>query len=158
MRTVLEERVKCRQFETNSTTISGTHVIRCMHHTLLSTLFLCYRISMTRFVKDKHTWPCQGQGHVCLYLPKFHCELNPIENCWCHDMQAHCNGSIVHLRKIIFEAFDTVTTDMIARFFCKCDDYQAAYLEGHSCHTVDKAIKRYKSHRSVGKYKSDSNG
>ena len=21
-------------------------------------------------------------GHECIFLPKFHCELNPIEQCW----------------------------------------------------------------------------
>lgn len=87
-----------------------------------------------------------------MYIPKFHCELNPIESCWCHakkHTRAHCNGSIVRLRKIIPEAFDTITMDMIARFFCKCNDYQSAYLEGHSCATVDKAIKKYKSHRRI---------
>jgi len=24
----------------------------------------------------------EGHGHVCMYLPKFHCELNPIELLW----------------------------------------------------------------------------
>lgn len=24
-----------------------------------------------------------GRGHMCLFLPPFHCELNPIERCWC---------------------------------------------------------------------------
>lgn len=25
-----------------------------------------------------------GRGHVCLFIPRFHCELNPIGRCWCH--------------------------------------------------------------------------
>jgi hypothetical protein len=24
----------------------------------------------------------EGQGHICMFLPKFHCELNPIEMLW----------------------------------------------------------------------------
>ena len=24
----------------------------------------------------------ESQGHVCMFLPKFHCELNPIEMLW----------------------------------------------------------------------------
>ena len=24
----------------------------------------------------------EGQGHICVFLPKFHCELNPIEMVW----------------------------------------------------------------------------
>lgn len=94
----------------------------------------------------------EEQGHVCLYLPKFHCELNPIERCWCHAKKytrAQCNGSITRLRKIIPEAFETITLDMIARFFTKSNDYETAYREGHSCNTVDKVVKTYKSHRRV---------
>ena len=43
-----------------------------------------------------------GRGHMCVFIPKFHCELNPIERCWCHAKKytrAHCNGSIIRLRK-----------------------------------------------------------
>ena len=91
-------------------------------------------------------------GHICLYLPKFHCELNPIEQCWCHGKKhtrSHCNGSIVRLRKIVPESLDGITLDTIARFFSKSGDYETAFREGHSCDTVDKAIKQYKSHRRV---------
>lgn len=94
----------------------------------------------------------ESRGHVCLYLPKFHCELNPIEQCWCHAKKytrAHCNGSIVRLRKIVPESLDQITLDMISRFFGKTCDYDTAYREGHSCTTVDKAVKQYKSHRRV---------
>ena len=142
-----------------SSYFSGTHAcnyVYASHHAMHIVLLLQDFNDQTTILQNE----VEGRGHVCLYLPKFHCELNPIENCWCYakkHTRAHCNGSIVRLRKIIPEAFDTVTKDMIARFFCKCDDYQAAYLEGHSCHTVDKTIKQYKSHRRVAKCKSDSN-
>jgi hypothetical protein len=29
-------------------------------------------------------------GHVCLFLPKFHCELNPMELFWSYFKQAYC--------------------------------------------------------------------
>ena len=90
-------------------------------------------------------------GHMCLYLPKFHCELNPIERCWCHakkQTKAFCNGSIERLRRTVPEALDSITMDMIAKFFMKTNDYEDAY-KGHSCHTVDTVIKTYKSHRRI---------
>ena len=94
----------------------------------------------------------ESLGHICIYLPKFHCELNPIESCWCQAknvLRAHCNGSIVGLQKIIPESLDGIPMDTIARFFCKSGDYERAYLEGHSCHTVDTAVRQYKSHRRI---------
>ena len=91
-----------------------------------------------------------GRGHVCLYLPKFHCELNPIERVWCHakkHTRANCNGSIVRLREIVPESLDGIPKDTIARFFRKREDYETAYRDGHSCATVDAIVKQYKSHR-----------
>ncbi len=26
----------------------------------------------------------ESRSHICLFYPKFHCELNAIEQCWCH--------------------------------------------------------------------------
>ena len=94
----------------------------------------------------------ESRGHVCLYLPKFHCELNPIEMCWCHakkHTRAYCNGFIIRLRKIVPESLDNILLDVIARFFSKAGDYERAYRDGHSCDTVDKAVKQYKSYRRV---------
>jgi hypothetical protein len=87
-----------------------------------------------------------------LYLPKFHCELNPIERVWCHakkHTRAYCNGSIVRLRKIVPESLEGIPKDTIARFFVKSQDYEDAYRDGHSCSTVDAVVKTYKSHRRV---------
>ena len=33
-------------------------------------------------------------GHRAIFIPKFHCELNPIECCWCHSKRytrSHCD-------------------------------------------------------------------
>lgn len=96
----------------------------------------------------------QSRGHICLYLPKFHCELNPIESVWCFSKKhtrSHSNGTIVRLRKIVPESLLLVTKDTIGRFFAKCREYEAAYTDGHTCASVDKALKQYKSHRRVTK-------
>ena len=40
----------------------------------------------------------EEMGHMCTYIPKYHCELNPIERCWCQaklHTRAYANGSIV---------------------------------------------------------------
>ena len=95
-----------------------------------------------------------SKGHLCFFLPKFHCELNPIERCWCHakrHTRAYCNGSIVRLRKIVPEGFTTVSKDLITSYFLTCRDFERAYVAGNTCKTVDKAVKIYKSHRRVSK-------
>ena len=41
------------------------------------------------------------KGHACLFLPKFHCELNPIEKCWAQAKRytrAHTNYTVQRLR------------------------------------------------------------
>lgn len=94
----------------------------------------------------------RSRGHICVYLPKFHCELNPIELVWCQSKKytrSHCNGTITRLRKLVPESLSMVSKDTIGNFFSKCRDFEAAYRDGHTCETVDKAVKVYKSHRRV---------
>ena len=56
----------------------------------------------------------------CMIFPKFHCELSVIERVGCHSKKhtrAYANGSIVRLRRLVPEGLDSVTTDMIKKFF-----------------------------------------
>ena len=87
-----------------------------------------------------------------MFFPKFHCELNAIERCWCHAKKfsrAYANGTITRLRTIVPQALDTCKPDLICKFFLTCRDYLNAYAEGHTCKNVDEAVKIYKSHRRV---------
>ena len=71
----------------------------------------------------------ESRGHLCMYFPKFHCELNAIERCWCHAKKysrAHANGTITRLRTIVPKALDTCT--IISKFFCTCRDYMKAWM------------------------------
>ena len=77
--------------------------------------------------KNSKTILCElieGRGHniMCTYVPKFHCELNPIERCWCQakkHTRAYANGSTVRLRKIVPKALSLVSKDLIMKFFQK---------------------------------------
>ena len=47
----------------------------CMYHVLsLQDNFVNEKPMIQKYV--------EGQVHVCLFLPKFHCKLNPIEMLW----------------------------------------------------------------------------
>ena len=46
----------------------------------------------------------ESRFHICLFFPKFHCELNAIEQCWCHAKKysrQYVNGSIIRPRKVV---------------------------------------------------------
>ena len=89
---------------------------------------------------------------VCLYYPKFHCELSPIERVWCQSKkytQKYANGTIVRLRCIVPEGLDSVSTELIKKYFRTCRDYERAYREGVTGRDVEAKVKLYKSHRRV---------
>ena len=75
----------------------------------------------------------EEKGHVVYMLPKFHCELNPIEQVWAEAKRyskAHCNHSIVSLRKTIRLAVESTSHDNIKKRFTKVRHYMFAYFEG----------------------------
>ena len=93
-----------------------------------------------------------SRGHLCVFYPKYHCELSPIELVWCiakKYTRAYANGSIVRLRKLVPEGLDSVTTEQIKKFFRLCRDYERVYREGLTGKAVEERIKVYKSHRRV---------
>ena len=92
------------------------------------------------------------RGHICVFYPKFHCELSPIERVWCQSKKhtrAYADGTITRLRRIVPEGLDSVTTDQIKKFFQTCRDYEKAYREGSTGREVEQRVKLYKSHRRV---------
>ena len=89
------------------------------------------------------------QGHICLFLPKYHCELNPIERNWCHAKRVarqYVNGSIVKLRQVVPSSLNSVTNEMMNKFFKTCRDYKMAYRSGCKGRDVEETVKMYKSH------------
>ena len=57
----------------------------------------------------------EARGHLCIFFPKFHCELNAIERCWCHAKKytrAYAKGSITRLRKLVPEGLNSCTPDL----------------------------------------------
>ena len=74
-----------------------------------------------------------ANGHICIFLPKFHCELNPIERCWAQAKRytrAHCNYSIDGLRNNIPQALDSISNENIRSHFRKVRHYMCGYMQG----------------------------
>ena len=93
------------------------------------------------------------RGLQCFFIPKFHCELNPIERVWGQSKRycrAYTNFTIAKLREIIDPALDSVNVELIRKYFRKVREYEKAYLEGKKAgKEVEAAVKVYKSHRRV---------
>jgi len=106
-----------------------------------------------KYEKTKLETLLTEHGYRGFFIPKFHCELNPIERVWAQSKQytrAHCDYSFKGLEDTIGPALDSVTVDMIRKFFRKMRDYLQAYREGHIAGPeLEKAIKTYKSHRRI---------
>ena len=94
----------------------------------------------------------ENRGHKCLHLPKFHCELNPIEQVWCQakkHTKSYGDYTLPTMRKLIPEALNSVTVDNIRKYFQKTRDYERAYRQGHGGLALETAVKFCKSHRRV---------
>ena len=93
------------------------------------------------------------KDHKCLYLPKFHCELNPIERVWGQAKvysRAHTTFTLVGLRSIVHPALDSFPTDLMRKYFRRVLEYERAYLEGKKAgKELEAAVKLYKSHRRI---------
>lgn len=99
-----------------------------------------------KYEKTKVEHVLLDSGYKAYFIPKFHCELNPIEMVWGQAKKytrANCNYSFTGLEANLDAAFDSVTLDSIHKYFRKMRDYLAAYREG------GKGLKKYKSHRKV---------
>ena len=63
--------------------------------------------------------------HTVMFVPKFYCELNTIERVWGQAKVYSCkysNFTLARLRQIVDLALDSVSTDLIHKYFRKVQD------------------------------------
>ena len=81
---------------------------------------------MIKIVEEMRDFKCKtrveelilSKSHRAMFIPKFHCEFNPIECVWCHAkqyMQSYCDYSYNNLEKIIETTLDSVSTELIRK-------------------------------------------
>ncbi|KAF8597230.1 hypothetical protein BDV93DRAFT_513540 [Ceratobasidium sp. AG-I] len=95
----------------------------------------------------------EAAGHKCLFLPKFHCELNPIEMYWGYSkrlFRQKCDGTLPTARRLVPECLNSCNTVTIRHFWRKCWRYMDAYSKGLTGKQAEFAVKKYKSHRRIG--------
>ncbi|KAF0699165.1 Aste57867_10261 [Aphanomyces stellatus] len=91
-------------------------------------------------------------GHLCLFFPKYHCELNPIESYWCganRHARSNCDYSWEGLVKCVPRSLESVPLSSIRKFFRRCSHYIQAYSYGLEYNMSQYAHKKYKSHRRI---------
>ena len=106
--------------------------------------------------KEWLTEVIESRGHQILYLPKFHCELNPIERVWAHvkhDLRKKCEYSLKSLRAQLPVTLENVSVDAVRRYFRRTDRYVSAYagLNGVTLTPTEAAYvtRKYSSHRRI---------
>ena len=103
-----------------------------------------------KYEKTKVEHLVSNRGYRAFFIPKFHCELNPIEACWGQSKRytrAHCDYSFPGP---VNPGLNSVTLDQIQKFFRKIRETMRAYREDISAGPdLEKALKQYKSHRRV---------
>jgi transposase len=100
--------------------------------------FLAQRSALVEVIEDS--------GHVCIFFPKFHCELNFIERYWGaakRYARNNCNYTWSGLQETVPRALDSVDLITIRRFARKTWRYMDLYRHG----VTGKFAKKYISHR-----------
>ena len=83
-----------------------------------------------KYEKTKVEATISAQGHRCVFIPKYHCELNPIERVWGHAKQytrRHYDYTFAGLEKTIDPALD-VPVDLIRKYFRRVREYARGYI------------------------------
>jgi len=101
----------------------------------------------------------EGAGHLCIFLPKFHCELNFIECFWGKAkkyIRDNCDGTFETLKKNLPLALQSVQLSTIRLWEHCMHQWMNAYrarldTKAAQIQVREFSSKRYKSHRRVPK-------
>lgn len=91
------------------------------------------------------------RGHSVVFLPKFHCELNPVERIWAtakRYTRDRCTFKLKNLRKLIPKAL-TIALPEIQSYFAHCHAWVAAYAKGMKYSEAKACVKAGRKQRQL---------
>lgn len=99
----------------------------------------------------------ENAGHLCIFLPKFHCELNFIEYFWGavkQYLQEHCDYTLKTLKENMPTVLASVSVETIQKWEHWMKRWMEAYWGGLSAKQAQLQVKKfssrcYTSHRWV---------
>jgi hypothetical protein len=102
----------------------------------------------------------KAAGHLSLFLPKFHCELNIIEYFWGQAKRwtrEHCDFTFEGMKRELPLGLKSVSTELIRKWECRMKRWIDAYEKGLDVESADKEVralslhakKRFASHRAT---------
>lgn len=93
------------------------------------------------------------EGYEILFLPKFHCELNPIERVWGHakrELRKTCDYTTTSITNRLPGVLNGIPVDSVRRYYRAVNRFVQAYQYGNM--TPKQAafiVKKYASHRRI---------
>jgi hypothetical protein len=99
----------------------------------------------------------ENAGHLCIFLPKFHCELNFIEFFWGKVkkyLRDQCDYTFATLKENLPLALDSVQLNTIRLWEHRMHRWMEAYRSGLETNDAQMQVKKfsstkYKSHRRI---------
>jgi hypothetical protein len=97
---------------------------------------------------------CQVQGFQVIFLPKFHSELNFIEQCWGYAKRVYRlnppSSREDHLEKNALASLEAVPLKSMRKFATRSRRFMDAYERGLNGRQAAWAARKYKGHRVLG--------
>jgi hypothetical protein len=150
IRQVLEERglwrdrllLQCKKQKDPALVTCGVDSNDCCARQLLSSQpdFFEQRSAVQEAVEEA--------GHICIVLPKFHCELNFIEHFWCdvkRYLRTNCDFTWETLRDNMPLALASVPLERIRKYEHRMHRWLEAYEKGMDAKAAQTEVKKYSS-------------